>query len=145
MDKCVLAGVLLIIIGVVGVTYALPKLLVIPNEVDVHTHGLMAYWDSERTEVVENITWGWLYPGNSSTKTMWLYNPGNTEVSIDKGTDTWNPPEAESLVTIAWSPDIISLEPHLATETNVTLTIATEWNMTITHFTFDLVLNATET
>jgi len=145
MRKQILA-LLLIVVGLVSLAYAVTKTLIIHNIGNVYTVGVEAYWDAEKTNRVTDINWGSLYPGNSSTKTLWLYNPGTANVSITKTTNNWNPPEAQNYITLNWNPDVKTLLSGECLQVNLTLTIDTAIADTnITDYSFDIVISATET
>jgi hypothetical protein len=117
--------------------------LTIPNSINIYTSGIEAYWDDQKTQRVTTIDWGWMYPGNSSTRTLYLYNPGNNRLNITKTLINWNPSNASIYVTILWTPDLIQLESQLLTQTTITLTLSSSVAPTmISHITFDILVSS---
>lgn len=147
INKTTIVATLLIIIGVTGIVYAVSKSLIVPNIGNVHTTGIEAYWDPECLDPCVLINWEWLSPGESCTKTLYLYNPGNTKVNITTIVSAHNPPEFADYMTLTWTPSLIDLLPQIPTETNVTLKINTDIaNSTppIETFEFDIIITSEE-
>jgi hypothetical protein len=146
LKPTVLAGLLLILVGVAGLGYALDKIFVFSNNGNVYTTGVEVYWNANKTGLVTLIDWGFMYGGASNTKTLYLYNPGNLAVTLDKTVTNVNPANFSDYMTLEWTPDVTYLESKLVTQANLTLTIdPTIGNTTIDAFSFDIVITAYET
>lgn len=136
---------LLLIVGLCTLVYAIDKMLIIPNVGNVYTMGIEAYWDEAKTNPVTQIDWGTMYPGESKTNTIYLYNPGNTLIFISKTLSNWNPTDASLYITLTWNPDLASLDPQVLTQINITQTISsTIAETTIDHYSYDIVITGHE-
>lgn len=136
---------LLLIVGLCTLVYAIDKMLIIPNVGNVYTMGIEAYWDEAKTNPVTRIDWGTMYPGESKTNTIYLYNPGNTLIVISKTLSNWNPTDASLYITLTWNPDLASLDPQVLTQINITQTISsTIAETTIDHYSYDIVITGHE-
>lgn len=139
MKVTMFLAIALISIGLASITYALNKTLTIANSGNIHTTGVEAYWDEARTQPIVAIDWGWLSPNQNKTKTLYLFNPGNTAVTLTKTSGNYIPTQIQQYMTLSWSPDLTSLDPKISQATNLTLKVAENVPM-IESYTFDIYL-----
>ena len=144
MNKSLKLGSLLVLLGILGLAlgYAIITNLAIPNVGNVKTVGVQVYWDQAKTDPCTLINWGFVDPGFSYNKTVYVYNPGNTNATLTMTVNNWNPAVAETYLTVTWNRQGTVLEAYLLTSATITLTVnPTVTN--VTNFNFDLVFTGT--
>lgn len=108
------------------------------NSATVKTVGIDAYWDSDLLNPVQQVDWGMIEPGKSSTTNFYLYNPSNVPVSVVFNSSNWIPPEAEPFMDLTWN--ITGPIPKETAEP-VSMTLAVSALIqNITDFSFDITI-----
>lgn len=115
----------------------------IPNTGDVKAVGVGVYWDSECTNNVTAIDWGFLEPGATSNVMVYIQNEGNMPVMLNMTTDNWSPLSASNYIMLDWSCEGYVLDSGYAVQAVLTLFVSS--NITeVTSFSFDIVITGTE-
>jgi hypothetical protein len=100
------------------------------------------YTDSQCTQNCTAISWGTLYPGNSTTRTIYIKNTGNLPVTLTMTTGSWVPTTASSVLTLTWNRQNTVLSAGQSISATLTLTVAS--NANITSFGFNIIITGTE-
>lgn len=86
---------------------------------------LGVYSDSSCTTPLTTINWGSPTPGASVVRTVYIKNTG-TGVSLNLGMtpSNWTPSNANTYMTLTWSPTSSTLAPGASTAATLTLTVS---------------------
>lgn len=95
--------------------------------------------DAERTSSCQNIDWGQLEAGTSTTRTIYIRNTGNVSETLSLTTSNWNPQSASSIITLTWNQEGASLGAGQTVPAVLNLTVAQEIG-SVTAFGFDLTI-----
>lgn len=104
--------------------------------------GVEVYWDEALTQVVEEIDWGWLEPGELANVTVWVLNTGNyPHTVLTLSTSNWSPSVAGDYLDLTW--DRQGWELDKKGPVNATLTLNVDAAVTgFDGFSFDIVVTA---
>jgi len=64
--------------------------------------GVGVYSDSGCTQNLTSISWGNVAPGGSVTRSCYVKNTGNSEISLSMATAGWSPSGIGSQVSVIW-------------------------------------------
>ena len=98
----------------------------IPSDGTVTTVNLGVYSDSECTENCTSISWGSLYPSNSTSKTVYVKNTGTAPITLTMTADAWTPTNADDYLTLDWDQQDTVLDVGESVTAILTLTAATD-------------------
>jgi len=116
----------------------------VPNSGNVKTVGVGVYWDNACTNNVTSIDWGFLEPGATVNKTVYIKNEGNTPMVLNMTTDNWNPASASENITLSWNREGYVLNTT-APVVQAILTLSVSPNISgVTNFSFDIIITGTE-
>ncbi len=111
----------------------------IPNVGILKTVGIGAYWDVGLTNKVSVIDWNILEPGDQKSFSIYIYNEGNSAVTLSLYASNWNPPVASNYLTLSW--DYNGQQINVGGRLSVTLTLSVSPSITgITEFGFDIII-----
>jgi hypothetical protein len=111
----------------------------IRNVGTIRAVGVEVYADEGLTEVLIEISWGMLNPGESRNFDAWIKNTGNDAQKLVLWTEGWDPVAAQDSISLSWSYDDIWIQPGTAVP--VTFTLSVDPNVTgVTNFSFDIVI-----
>lgn len=97
------------------------------------------YADSELTQLISTIEWGSVEAGGSDSKTVYIKNAGDENVTLSLATENWDPAGAAEYMELSWDYDGNTIEPESVVE--VTLTLTVDSSITgIEGFSFDIVI-----
>lgn len=114
----------------------------IPNAGNVKAVGVGVYWNSNGTSNVTSIDWGFLEPGATANKTVYIKNEGNTRVILNMTTSSWST-GAYGKITLIWNLEGYLLDSSAIVQTTLTLSVSS--NITgVTSFSFDIIITGTE-
>ena len=136
--KLVLAAVFVcgLLSGVIAYA-AVNSLVQIRNVGTIRAIGVEIYANEALTEVLNEIPWGTMDPGESKSVNAWVKNTGNDAQKLVMWTENWNPTNAQDSITLAWNYDD-SWIPADGT-IQVTFTLSVDPNITdIVNFSFDI-------
>jgi len=114
----------------------------IPNTGNVKGVGVGVYWDSDCTNNVTSINWGFLEPGATDNVTVYIKNEGNIPVTLSMTTDTWDPTSASENITLTWNRESYVLDPG-SVQAILTLSVSSDISGVI-EFSFNIVITGTE-
>lgn len=116
----------------------------VPNSGNVKAVGVGVYWDNACTNNVTSIDWGFLEPGATVNKTVYIKNEGNTPMVLNMTTDNWNPASASENITLSWNREGYVLNTT-APVVQAILTLSVSSNISgVTSFSFDIIITGTE-
>ena len=116
----------------------------VPNSGNVKAVGVGVYWDNACTNNVTSIDWGFLEPGATVNKTVYIKNEGNTPMVLNITTDNWNPASASENITLSWNREGYVLNTT-APVVQAILTLSVSSNISgVTSFSFDIIITGTE-
>ncbi|MEM3673346.1 MAG: hypothetical protein QW468_03880 [Candidatus Bathyarchaeia archaeon] len=139
-------GALLAIAAVGVIASALGALMAsytFNNTATVRAAGVSVYWYSNRTSPVTAIDWGNIAPGETATKTIYLYNNGTIAVKLSMTTGQWSPATAANYITVNWNCTGQILSPGAVVCAALTLNVSQNISG-ITSFSFNIVITGTE-
>ena len=116
----------------------------VPNTGYVKAIGVQVYFDEACTNEVNSIDWGYLSPGETSIKTVYVRNNGTVPMILSHIVQNWNPADAKNYITFSWDGENKVVNASEVVAVNLSLSIAE--NITgIESFSFELVIIGTET
>ena len=114
----------------------------VPTSGHVTAINLGVYADGSCSEKLTSIDWGSLSPGDITYKAIYVKNTGNSPVNIHMTTDSWNPTEASSAITLTWDKENAMLNPGEVTKATLTLSVAASISG-INDFTYNIIIAGT--
>lgn len=103
---------------------------------------LSAFFDANCTQSCTQISWGNLLFPSSQNKTIYLWNAGATNMTLNMTVSDWNPVNASNYMTATWDREGTTLYPKVPLATVITLAVATNINeTTISDFSFYIQIN----
>jgi len=115
----------------------------IPSSGTVTTVNVSVYSDSGYTQNCTSISWGSLYPGNSTIKTIYVKNTGTIPITLTMTTDSWVPTDADDYLTLTWNKESTNLGVGESVSANLTLTAASTTG-DLSDFSFNIVITGAE-
>ena len=109
----------------------------------ITTVNVGVYSDSQCTQNLTSVSWGALYPGNSTTKTIYVKNTGVVPITLTMTTQSWTPTSASSVLTLTWDQQDTVLDPDQSTSATLTLTADSDTG-SLTDFSFNIIITGTE-
>ena len=94
----------------------------IPSNGTITTVNVGVYSNTECTENCTAINWGSLYPGNSTTETVYVKNTGTVPITLSMTTNTWDPTDADDCLTVEWDRQGTVIDVGESVTANLTLT-----------------------
>ena len=114
----------------------------VPNAGSVRGVGVGIYWDSACTNQTSSINWGVLDPSSNKTVNVYVRNEGNVAATLSKTTQTWNPSNASSYMSLTWNYANQTLSVNQALQLSLTLVVSSSVTG-IDNFSFDITIIAT--
>ena len=68
----------------------------------VNTVNVEVFWDVDCTQIITDIDWGVLDPGENTSKTIYVKNTGSTAMMLNMTYSGWNPVEAGTYLSLTW-------------------------------------------
>ena len=117
--------------------------LAVPSSGNVTTVNVGVYSDSSCTHNLTSIDWGTISPGDSVTRTIYVKNTGNTQITLGMTKTNWNPINANGPITLTWNRESNTLNVGQITTATLALSVS-ESISGITYFSVDIVVTGTE-
>jgi len=114
----------------------------IPATGTISTINLEAYLDVACSQPVTSIDWGILSPGATVTRTIYLKNTGNVQMSLSMTTNSWSPTNANGPITITWDREGSTLAAGQSIAAVITLRVSSSISG-ITSFSCNIVITGT--
>jgi hypothetical protein len=103
---------------------------------------LKVYSDSACTTAMTAVNWGYLSPGDTTTKVVYLKNTGNTPLTLSLTTANWSPTAAASSLVISWDKQATVLAAGQSIKATMTLSVAPSTSG-ITSFSTQIIISGT--
>jgi hypothetical protein len=100
------------------------------------------YSDSSCTQNLTTIDWGTVAPGNSVTKTVYVKNTGNSDITLSMTKNGWNPTSANGPITVTWNKEGTTLSAGASAAAIITLSVSSSISG-ITTFSVNIVITGT--
>jgi hypothetical protein len=100
------------------------------------------YSDSSCTQNLTTIDWGTVAPGNSVTKTVYVKNTGNSDITLSMTKNGWNPTSANGPITVTWNKEGTTLSAGASAAAIITLSVSSGISG-ITTFSVNIVITGT--
>ncbi|NLE05404.1 MAG: hypothetical protein GX638_11480 [Crenarchaeota archaeon] len=101
------------------------------------------YADSPCTQNATFVDWGTLSPGETTTKTVWIKNLGNSALTLSLTTNNWTPENAQTDIELSWNHQGIILQANEVLQAVLTLSISPTIDPSITSFNFNIQITGT--
>jgi hypothetical protein len=140
-----ISTVAIIAIAVVGLALTLTTAGLLSVTQLVSSSGIIStvnvgvYSDSACTQPLASIDWGTISPGSSVTRTIYVKNTGNTQVTLSMTTTNWNPTSANGPITLTWNRQGATLSAGASVAATLTLSASSSIS-SITTFSVTIVI-----
>ena len=81
---------------------AVVNLVQIRNIGTIRAIGVEVYGDVGLTQILTEVTWGTLDPGNSKSFSAWVKNTGSDPQRLVLWTENWVPVAAQNSISLSW-------------------------------------------
>ena len=61
------------------------------------------YWDIGCNQIVSDVDWGLVEPGENATMTFYIKNTGNAPLTLNMSSANWSPFTAENYMSMSWN------------------------------------------
>ena len=119
------------------------SLVRIRNVGTIRAIGVEVYKDQSLTEVLHEISWGTLNPGNSTTRTIYVKNTGTTPVTLTMTDGSWVPTTANTVLALTWNRQNTVLNAGQSIQATLTLTAASNTG-SLTAFNCDVTFTGSQ-
>src|SRR3990170_3259436 len=109
---------------------------------NVTTVNVGVYSDSACTQTLTSVDWGTISPGTTVTRTIYVKNTGNTQITLSMTTNSWSPTSANGPLTLTWNREGTTLSAGISTAATLTLSISSSISG-ITTFSVNIVITGT--
>jgi hypothetical protein len=96
----------------------------IPSTGTITAIGVNVFSDAACTQNVTTINWGVLSPGSITNYQAYIKSTSNVPITLSLGTDSWNPVNASTYITLGWSYSGTVLQPNASLPMTLTLTVS---------------------
>ena len=96
----------------------------IPSTGTISAVGVNVFSDAACTQNVTSINWGLLAPGSLTNYQAYIKSASNVPITLTLGTDSWNPVNASTYITLSWSYAGTQLQPNASLPVTLTLTVS---------------------
>jgi uncharacterized repeat protein (TIGR01451 family) len=100
------------------------------------------YSDVYCTQNLTSIDWGTMAPGDTVTRTIYVKNTGNSQITLSMTKTNWNPAGANGPITVSWNKESTTLNPGVSTAATLTLSVSSGISG-ITTFSVNIVITGT--
>ena len=146
MQKTAAVGIAVAVAGIMMLTSVLALLQSnrsFSNNGTITTVNVGAYQDSGCTQVLSTIDWGNVVPGSSSSRTIYVKNTGNAQISLNMTVNTWNPSNAANYMNLTWNQESTVLNVGNSVATLLVLSVSASVT-SITSFSFNATITGTQ-
>ena len=114
-----------VLLASMAIVYALTSVSVrLGNVVSVKALGVGVYWDSGCNQTALSIDWGLIDSGAVKNVTVYVRNEGNAPITLSLRTDSWNPANATSYISLSWSYSGQTVSPNQVLVVTLSLSIS---------------------
>jgi hypothetical protein len=158
----VVAGITLIVSGLVAIMLDGNSPLRLPSVGYIHTVGVKAYWDTTLQNETRQINWGTVYPGSTNQVSFYLQSASNVPTTLQMTVANWTykdandtiilgPADTSPYVNLTWNCENETLASNQTITATLTLTIdiSQEFltylvNNSMQQFSMDITIQAKE-
>lgn len=121
-----------------AVSYAAVSSLVqIRNVGTIRAVGVEVYSDESLEQILHEVSWGTLNPGENKSVTAWIKNTGNDAQKLILWTEGWEPVDAQNSILLSWDYNNEWIEA--SSSIPVTFTLTVDPNISgVENFCFDI-------
>jgi hypothetical protein len=130
------------LVGALAVSGILSTSRTIGSSGTVKAINVEVYWDSECTQVVSEVDWGFCDPGSTIDKTVYIKNTGNAPLALSMTYSGWSPTEASDYISLSWDSEGAEIAAGSVKTAVLTLSIS-ETITGIMDFSFNIVIEGT--
>jgi hypothetical protein len=106
----------------------------------IRTVGVGVYTSSSCVATVSTVDWGQITPGHSISRTFYLRNEGNSDVTLSMFVTNWTPAITEDYMSVDWNYAGQSLSPNQVITVTFTLSVNSAINGIETfNFNIDII------
>ncbi len=106
------------------------------------TANLGLYSDSACTQGLTSVNWGTISPGASISRTIYLKNIGNAQMTLHLSVTNWSPATANGPIAISWNRESAILSAGQVISATVVLTVSASASG-FTSFNVDVMITGT--
>ena len=139
----------IIAIGITSMLLVIATAGLLTNNQTVPSNGTIAgvnlgiYSDSGCTTTLSTISWGTVTSGTQATRTIYVKNTGTISENLTMAANTWVPSNANTYLTVTWSPTLSTLAAGASTPATLTLNaLASAGNLTT--FSCNIVITGSQ-
>lgn len=116
---------------------AVNNLVQIQNIGTIRSVGVEVYADEALTQILNEIAWGTLDPGETRSASAWIKNTGNDAQKLVLWTENWIPTDAQNSISLSWN--YIDVWINSGDSIPVEFTLSVDPEITgVTGFSFDI-------
>jgi len=115
----------------------------IPSTGTITTVNIGVYRDSSCTQNATSVDWGSIYPGNSTTKIVYVKNTGSLPIKLSMTTGSWMPSNANTYISLSWNRESTVLSAGQSIDATLTLSASSDAG-NITSFSCNITITGTE-
>lgn len=130
------------VLAVSAVTALLTTQKTIHSTGSIKAVGLGVYWDLPCTNATSSLEFGQLEPGSSKDFTLYLRNEGDSTLTLNMATESWNPANAADYLTLTWNREGQEISPDEVIAFVITLSVSEDITG-INAFSLDIILSGT--
>jgi hypothetical protein len=97
------------------------------------------YSDLGCTQTLTSIDWGSIARGGSVTRTIYVKNTGDAQITLSMTKTSWNPPSANGPITLTWNKESTTLTAGQSTAATLILSVSSSISG-ITIFSVNIVI-----
>jgi len=91
---------------------------------------------------MSSFNWGTISLGTTATKTVYIKNVGNTQLTLSLSLSNWNPSTANGPLTISWNKESATIAANQVISATITLAVSPSASG-FTTFSVDAVITGT--
>ena len=116
---------------------AVTNLVQIQNIGTIRSVGVEVYANEALSQILNEITWGTLDPGETRNASAWIKNRGTDAQKLVLWTENWNPTDAQNSISLSWDYADVWIEAGDALRVEFTLSVDPKI-VGVTGFSFDI-------
>ena len=114
-----------------------------PSNATISAVNIEVYSDSGCTQSLTSLDWGTLYPGNTTTRTIYVKNTGMLPVRLAIADESWAPTTASSVLALTWNRQNTVLNVDQTMNATLTLRAAASTG-SLEKFSFNIIVTGEE-
>ena len=120
----ILGVILLALVTGVGVSGLLSASKTLSSSGSIKAINVEVYSDPACTLSLSSLDWGTPEPGDVVTRTVYVKNTGNADMTLHLAISNWSPAEASNYLTVSWDQEGTTLSADEVATTVITLTVS---------------------